>query len=726
MTKISRFRLVGIGAACLGFLFLGFLVDMRLAMADQNAAYEALVAFDGGEISSVPQKGGVYLLSEKVTPTPGTNGDNFGYSVAISGNYAVVGAPLVSSGKGAAYVFERDGAAWNQIQVLSLGGSGANNDKYGWSVDIDGDTIIVGAPFREVGGVSDRGTAYAYTLEDGTFENEVALTNPCDFTCAMEGAEQFGVAVAVDGDTAVVGSYLDRLYDDAQSAVEGSATRFVRTSGVWPTTGTKTPGAQKNAAFGLSVSVSGNIVMIGAPSYGASMGTGGHGAAYRYGGSGGISWGAPTPPPTYVGESVGDQLGTSVAVYDGANDVAVMGAIGVGDNAGAVYVSESSSFSAMTPLSPAPTPQNSEEFGYSVSIDADMIVVGTDPPSGSGGIAYIFRDTGAAGVSWESKQRHFGSVSNEHFGFTVGVDKHLIIVGSWGDNMATGSASIFVNSFTRIADRNGDGLTDVSVYRPSATPSNNYWHVALPTPESTQFGTTGDLPTPMDFDGDGKMDLAVFRPSGEDWYVLNSSTSSLSTINDWGLSTDIPMPQDFDHDGKTDIAVYRPSTGYFYWRKSTDTSTGSYQFGTTGDKPVMADMDGDGFADPAVFRPGNGTWYWYNTVTQQGNSYQFGTSGDIPISGDFDGDLKTDVAVFRPSTNYWYVEYSSNSDFIQTQFGSSGDIPASGDYDGDGEADIAVFRPSTGYWHILQSRNGSTSVPFGTTGDVPLPAAYNQ
>jgi hypothetical protein len=75
------------------------------------------------------------------------------------------------------------------------------------------------------------------------------------------------------------------------------------------------------------------------------------------------------------------------------------------------------------------------------------------------------------------------------------------------------------------------------------------------------------MPTPplrsrADFDGDGRTDLSVFRPSDGNWYYQGSDVG-FNGIH-FGVSTDIPAPGDFDNDGKTDISVFRPSNGFWY------------------------------------------------------------------------------------------------------------------------------------------------------------------
>ncbi len=269
------------------------------------------------------------------------------------------------------------------------------------------------------------------------------------------------------------------------------------------------------------------------------------------------------------------------------------------------------------------------------------------------------------------------------------------------------------------ADFDGDGITDISVFRPSL----GRWFIAGslgPTYKYFDFGVGSDILTPGDYDGDGKTDFAVFRASNSTWYFL---TKGAFTFRQYGEPGDIPAPADYDGDKRRDIAMFRPATGYWYIAFS-DSKNSFLQlpFGQAGDMPAPADYDGDGKADLAVWRPSNGTWYVLGTL----NGYftaVWGVNTDVPAPADYDGDGKTDLAVFRGAEGKWYVVRSADGISVQ-QFGVTGDEPAPGDYDGDGRYDISVFRPSNNTWYCSCSQSGFYFRQFGDTGDRTIPGAY--
>lgn len=204
------------------------------------------------------RSGSRWSEKDKLFPSDGDSADYFGWSVALAGDWAVIGAPLhddQGTSSGAAYAFKRSGTRWSQKDKL-LTSDGAASDAFGTSVAIAGDTAVVGAP-SILGAGGPPGAAYVF-VRDGDDWTESTKLEPSD----GESGDFFGTSVSISGELIVVGS----PEADGSATASGSAYIFVLSNDEWIEREelVPLPGAT-DLLFGQSVSISGNTVLVGAP-----------------------------------------------------------------------------------------------------------------------------------------------------------------------------------------------------------------------------------------------------------------------------------------------------------------------------------------------------------------------------------------------------------------------------------------------------------------------------
>jgi hypothetical protein len=294
--------------------------------------------------------------------------DKFGYSVDIDGDTIVVGAYGYNSNQGAIYVFKKDVTnGWNVTPTQFSGGQ--TGDCLGWSVAIDGDTIVAGA----YGADDDKGTAYVYEYVNDSWSFEVELYDPDGLPKGshVSGA-RFGKSVAVDGDRIVVGAE----YDYTSYEIDwrrGAACVFRRVGGLWGQSGMVkllASDGQKLDVFGNAVAVSGDVIVVGCPYHNNGTGVN-RGAAYVY------RWN------------------------------------------GTLWIEEK--------ILIASEYANSSLFGQRLSLDGDRLVVGEYQSNSYTGSAYLFEWDGNA---WSAGDKLISGGIGDYLGSSVAIAGDVIFVGA--------------------------------------------------------------------------------------------------------------------------------------------------------------------------------------------------------------------------------------------------------------------------------------------------------
>tara|TARA_B110000444_G_scaffold111119_1_gene104869 strand:+ start:91 stop:1413 length:1323 start_codon:yes stop_codon:yes gene_type:complete len=373
----------------------------------------------------------------KLVASDAQTGDEFGYSIDISGDTIVAAAYLedtTASGAGSAYIFTRSGTTWSQQAKIQASDAGAG-DNFGKFVAIDGDTMVTGAHYEDTT-ADDAGAAYVFTRSGTTWSQQAKLQ-------ASDAAyrDYLGFSVAIDGDTIVVGAF----GEDTGADSAGAAYVFTRSGTTWSQQAKlQASDAQASDQFAReAISISGDTIVVGA--YREDTGGSDAGSAYVFIRSG-TSWSQQAKLQA-SDAAAGDRFGAAVSI---SSDTIVAGASledTAGTDTGSVYVFTRSgtSWSQQAKLV-AGNPSGLDEFGKSVDIDGDTVIIGAtkeDTGIQDTGAAYIFT---RSGTTWSEQKLLKGSdvPAYKRFGWAVAIDGSTAVGTTKLIDSNTGAAYTFL------------------------------------------------------------------------------------------------------------------------------------------------------------------------------------------------------------------------------------------------------------------------------------------
>jgi hypothetical protein len=453
--------------------------------------FRAVASNSFGLVSGADQSFPNFAQQAYLKASNAQGADQFGFSVAASGDIVVIGAigeesTGTAENAGAAYVFVRNGDSWSQ-QAFLKASNADGADTFGWSVAVSGDTIVIGAGAdnpnfggedSDATGVNGDGSNNNATNSGAAYifvRNGTNWIQQAYLKASNTGVEdRFGSSVAISGDTVVVGAAFEDSnatgingnQSDNSQTNSGAAYVFVRSGTNWTQQAyLKASNTEQDDRFGVSVAVSGDTVVVGAERERSNAtgvngdqnnnGAGGSGAAYVF-----VRNGTTWTQQAYLKASntgVGDEFGGSVAIGD---DTVVVGARSEDSNAtgvngnqtdnsaissGAAYVFARSgnSWTQQAYLKASNT-ERDDLFGDSVAVSGDTVVVGafaedsnaTGINGNSGnnsanlsGAAYVFVRTGTS-WSFQDYVKASNTDPSDIFGISVAVWGDIVVIGA--------------------------------------------------------------------------------------------------------------------------------------------------------------------------------------------------------------------------------------------------------------------------------------------------------
>ncbi len=637
-----------------------------------------------------------------MSSSSGHDDDYFGYSVAISGDTAIIGAYGKGSGVGLVFIFYRNqggGDSWSEVNIRAASDI-ALDDNFGYSVAISGDTALIGAPFNDDDG-TDSGSVYIFERNQGgaDYWGEVAKLTGSD----SADYDYFGSSVALSGDTALVGA----KYDDDDGGNSGSAYLFERDQGgadLWGQVVKLTSSdAAASDAFGVSVALSGNTALVGASSDDFGVGIN-QGSAYIFErNQGGANLWGEVKKLTASDAANNDIFGISVSL---SGDTALVGAHHDTDNgydSGSAYIFErnqggADNWGQMAKLT-ASDGAASDEFGVSVALSGDTALVGAHNDDDNGtlsGSAYVFKRNQGGADLWGQAEKLTASngAASDEFGISVAISGDTVLVGAYLDDVSPyvneGSAYIFVPS-SSLSGLVWEDLIPNSI-QDAGEPGLNNVTVDLYDSGDNLLDTTAT-------DADGFYLFDYLEP-GDYYLVFTPPTGYEFTLQDQGGDDFLDSDPD-PTTGKTAATNLRYSENDSSWDAGLYRS--AYVLGK-----VWDDTDGDGVQD--IGEPGldGVTVKLYDqtptlldtTVTANGGKYFFASlpGGNVP-----DPELPPDS---------YYVEFVPPGSYVF----SPQDV---GDDSLDSDADPATGETDLFFLNVDNTYKDAGLHPPGT--DTPTP-----
>lgn len=390
------------------------------------------------QVDSFVSGGSSPWIEQKVIAADGQVNDLFGFRVLVAGDLAFVSAPAPIARPGAVYVFERNGDLWEETQKISgtpPDGTPPNwSDFFGWSLALSGDTLVVGAPDVFSPMMGPVGGAYVFTRSgDGAWEESQLLGAPVPATLDM-----FGGSSAFSGDALLVGAWSRNAQQGAMYVFQRDGDTWAMTQEVTASDGTPGDGHQ----FGSDIAADGDRVLVGAagPDW-TSTGEYDPGAVYVFANDAGTLTEVQKLAP--ADSAPGDQFGFSVAL-DGTTAVVGAPAADANGNfkQGAAYVFDASGgdFAEVAKLVAADG-EAFDQLGQAVAVRDGLAMIGmwshndepgSTPPPPKPGIVHLFHGSASGWTAGAVLAASDGTNDNS-FGWDVATDGASLLVGADSD-----------------------------------------------------------------------------------------------------------------------------------------------------------------------------------------------------------------------------------------------------------------------------------------------------